>query len=74
MFDSVAFSRKSGVRAPRRPVPVALGLPSDGKNEIVDYSLTRSAPAHGHCTKLLWTLFAIHEDKQLSGAWNFLLG
>ena len=23
MFDSVAFSRKSGVRAPRRPVPVA---------------------------------------------------
>ena len=51
MLDGVVLSRKTGLRALRRPVLVALGLHPDGKKEVLDYRLaTAESAAH-------WELF-----------------
>lgn len=45
MFDGVVVSRKTGAKAVRRPVLVALGLHPDGKKEIIDFKLAASESA-----------------------------
>ena len=45
MLDGVVLSRKTGMGALRRPVPVALGLRPDGKKEIIEYRLALAESA-----------------------------
>jgi putative transposase len=45
MLDGVVLARKNGAGAIRRPVLVALGLPPDGRMEVIDFSLAHSESA-----------------------------
>ena len=43
--DGVVLGRRTGAGAPKRPVPVALGLRHDGKKEVIDFQLARAESA-----------------------------